>query len=328
VERQCVCYPKVKEHFSFLLMQCRLISQENNMKLPSKSLRERVSYTPIHRRPSLTLPCGGKVILWVIVNVENWQTEQPMPRVILPPPMGQPLLPDIPNWSWHEYGMRVGFWRYLKVMQERDIQPTLAINGSACDIYSEACEAALEAGWEFIGHGFVQRPMHLAKNEKKEISDTIQIIEKFAGKKPRGWESPGLTETNSTVDLLAELGVEYVANWVLDEQPVLVETQSEPLVALPYPVEMNDVVISAVQQQPSDEIYRRGKDQFDRLYMESDESVKVMSISLHPYLTGVPHRIKYLEQLLDYILQHEGVVSMTGEEILDWYKEQIALYAR
>jgi hypothetical protein len=94
------------------------------------------------------------------------------------------------------------------------------------------------------------------------------------------------------------------------------------VVSVPYTVEVNDVVISAVQQQPSDEILRRGRDQFDRLYQEGSTSAKVMAISIHPYLTGVPHRIKYLEALYDHILSHPGVVMWTGEQIMDWYRTQ------
>lgn len=286
------------------------------------SIRARVPYVPIHKRKGLHLPDGGKIILWVIVNVENWRPEEPMPRVVLPPPMGQPMLPDVPNWAWHEYGMRVGFWRYLEALKSRNLKATLALNGSACQIYPEACQAAHEAGWEFIGHGYVQMPMHKVNDEREVIDKTINAIRDLTGKPPRGWESPGLTETDQTIDLLAEAGIEYVANWVLDDQPVHVNTRSGNMTALPYPVEINDVVMSAVQMQPSDEIWRRGRDQFDRLYQESSDSVRVMSISIHPFLTGVPHRIKYLEQLLDYILGHEGVVPMTGEQMLEWYKTQ------
>ena len=96
-----------------------------------------------------------------------------------------------------------------------------------------------------------------------------------------------------------------------------------PIVSVPYTVEVNDVVISAVQQQPSDEILRRGRDQFDRLYLDGAKAPRVMAISIHPYLTGVPHRIKYLEMLYDYILGHDGVVMWTGAEILDWYRSQV-----
>lgn len=287
------------------------------------SVRARIPYTPIHKRPALRLPGDARIVVWTIVNVENWRPNKPMPRVVLPPPMGQPLLPDVPNWAWNEYGMRVGFWRIMEAIQSRGMKATFAVNGSACEVYPEACTAAHEAGWDFIGHGFVQTPMHTLDDESVAIADTIKAITKLTGKPPRGWESPGLTETDETVDLLAEAGIEYVADWVLDDQPVPIATRSGKIVSIPYTVEINDVVMSAVQLQPSDEILRRGRDQFDRLYLESAKTTRVMAISVHPFLTGVPHRIKYLEALYDYILGHEGVAIMTGSEILDWYRTQV-----
>jgi peptidoglycan/xylan/chitin deacetylase (PgdA/CDA1 family) len=216
--------------------------------------------------------------------------------------------------------MRVGFWRFLEVLGKRGLKATFAVNGSACSLYGEACRAALEAGWEFMGHGFVQRPMHRLEDQRAAIRDTVAAIKDFAGKPPRGWESPGLTETDETLDLLAEAGIEYVADWVMDEQPIPLETRHGTMVSIPYTVEINDVVISAVQQQASDEILRRGRDQFDRLYLDGATAPRVMAISIHPYLTGVPHRIKYLEMLYDHILGHDGVVLWTGAEILDWYR--------
>jgi allantoinase len=291
------------------------------------SVRSRVPYQPITRRPGLRLPGDARVAVWTIVNVENWNPQAPMPRAVLPPPMGQPLLPDIPNWAWHEYGMRVGFWRFLEALGSRGLKATFAVNGTACSVYREACIAARDAGWEFMGHGFVQKPMHKVDDQRAAIADTVKALADFTGAPPRGWESPGLTETDETLDLLAEAGIEYVADWVLDEQPVAVRTRTGSIVSVPYTVEINDVVISAVQQQPSDEILRRGRDHFDRLYLDGATTPRVMAISIHPYLTGVPHRIKYLEALYDHILGHDGVVLWTGAEILDWYRSQPAASA-
>ena len=287
-------------------------------------IRSRLPYSPITQRPPLRLPNGERVAVWTIVNVENWSPENPLPRTVLPPPMGQPLLPDIPNWAWHEYGMRVGFWRFLEVLGVRGLKASFAVNGSACRVYEPACRAAFEAGWDFIGHGFVQRPMHRVDDQRAVIADTIEAIRTLTGKAPRGWESPGLTETVETLDLLAEAGIEYVCDWCLDDQPVTMSTTAGPIVSVPYTVEVNDVILTAVQGHRSDEIYRRGVDQFDRLYLDGAKTPRVMAISIHPYLTGVPHRIKYLEMLYDYILGHAGVAMMTGSEILDWYKAQTA----
>ena len=287
------------------------------------SVRGRTPYLPIHKRPKLALPGNARVAVWTIVNVENWSPAGAMPRSVLPPPMGVPLLPDVPNWAWHEYGMRVGFWRFLETLGTRKLKASFAVNGTACELYPEACKAAHEAGWDFMGHGWVQKPMHKVEDQKGAIADTIRAIRDLTGKPPRGWESPGLTETDETLDLLAEAGIEYVADWVMDEQPLPLETAHGEIVSVPYTVEINDVVISAVQQQRSDEIFQRGRDQFDRLYIDGKTAPRVMAISIHPYLTGVPHRIKYLEMLYDHILGHDGVVMWTGAEILDWYRTQV-----
>jgi allantoinase len=286
------------------------------MKLP----KDRIAYSAIVDRPALKLPDGARLAVWTIVNVEEWSIERAMPRTVLPPPYGQPLLPDLPNWAWHEYGMRVGFWRFVEVLRKFGVKATLAINGSVCKSTPRVAAAALEAGWEFMGHGYIQRPMHHVEDQRAAIRQTIEEIKSFTGKAPRGWESPGLTETYDTIDWLAEAGIEYVADWVLDDQPCLIRTSSRAIVSLPYTVEMNDIAMMVLQNHPSEEWLRRGIDHFDRLYMEGETSARVMAISIHPYISGAPHRIGYLEKLYAYILQRPGVKLWTGEQILDWFK--------
>ncbi|MDX3907272.1 MAG: polysaccharide deacetylase family protein [Pigmentiphaga sp.] len=286
------------------------------------SVLARAPYQSIVRRPRLALPGDARVVLWNIVNVEVWEPTAAMPRAVLSPPMGAPMLPDVPNWAWHEYGMRVGFWRILDALRKRSMPASFALNGAAIRRYEEVCTAARDAGWEFMGHGLVQRPMHKVEDQPAAIRQTIDEIRRFTGKAPRGWESPGLTETDDTVDYLAECGIEYVADWVLDDQPVRLRSAKGPMTSIPYTVELNDVVISAVQQHPSDEMLRRGKAHFDRLYQDGADTPRIMAISVHPYLSGVPHRIGYLEQLYDHVLSHEGVLVWTGEQILDWFNAQ------
>ena len=284
--------------------------------------KDRVPYSAIIDRPSLVLPDGARMIIWTIVNVEEWDIERPMPRSVLSPPMGQPLMPDLPNWAWHEYGMRVGFWRLLDCLKRFDIPVTLAINGSVCATYPRVASAALEAGWEFIGHGFNQRPMHQIEDELEVINQTIEAIRSFTGRVPRGWESPGLTETFDTIDHLAAAGIEYVADWVLDDQPVDIATKDGSVLSIPYTVETNDITMIALQQHESREIFERTKAQFDQLYQESAEITRIMAISLHPYITGAPHRIGQLETFLSYLNDKPGVLMWTGEQILDWYRSQ------
>lgn len=286
------------------------------MKLP----RDRVPYSAIVDRPALTLPNGARMAIWTIVNVEDWGIERPMPRTVLPPPMGQPLLPDLPNWAWHEYGMRVGFWRLLECMRKFRITPTLAINGIVCRNYPRVAQAAKDEDWEFMGHGWLQAPMHKVEDPRAAIRDTVEAIRAFTGSPPKGWESPGLTETYETVDQLSEAGIEYVANWVLDDQPVYVDASPRRLVSVPYSLEINDIAMMVIQNHRAEELLRRGRDHFDRLYDDSAASMRVMAIAVHPYITGVPHRIRYLEELYQYILGKPGVVHWTGGQIADWYR--------
>ena len=288
--------------------------------------RERLNYNPTIERKKLLIDKTTKLIVWVIVNIEVWDPTTPQPRNVLPPPMNTPMLPDLPNWAWHEYGMRVGYWRFVNSLKSRKIIPTLALNGLVTDYYPQAVEEALKLNWELMGHGFIQRPMHKVENEYVDIKSTIEKLEKFSGKKIIGWESPGLTETDRTLDVLSENGINYVADWVIDDQPQdLIVSNGNRMLALPYTVEMNDVTISAVQNHRSNEIYKRGKSQFDQLYNESKETTKIMAISIHPYLTGVPHRIKYFNKLLDYIISKDKVIFMTGEEIHNWYCDEVKI---
>ncbi len=285
------------------------------------SFSDRVPYSAIVDRPPLKLPDGKRMAVWTIVNVEYWDSAGPMPRAVLPPPMGKPLVPDLANWSWHEYGMRVGFWRLFESLQRLGVTPTLALNGIVCETYPRIAQAALDAGWEFMGHGYVQGPMHGLDDQRDAIRRTIAAIRDFTGKAPRGWESPGLTETGETIDILAEEGIEYVADWVLDDQPCRIETRGGPVVSVPYSVETNDIPIFALQNNESDAMLKRTIDQFERLYAESKKITRVMAISVHPYLSGTPHRIGYLEKIYEHIMARPDVAIWTGEQILDWYLE-------
>ena len=200
----------------------------------------------------------------------------------------------------------------------------MAINGNVCTSYPRVASAGLDAGWEFMGHGFLQGPMHRLPDQRDAIWRAMDGIEAFCGKRPRSWESPGLTETEETLDLLRESGVEYVADWVMDDLPQEIDTPHGVITSIPYTVEVNDITVYALQQHDSDVFLTRGQRHFDRLYQEAQDNVRVMAISVHPYITGVPHRIAALEGLLDYIGGHEGVAWMTASEIGDWYRGQMA----
>lgn len=281
---------------------------------------ERITYSPINDRPRLVLPDGGRVAVWVIVNIEEWDINEAMPRTVLTPPAGGSPMPDIPNWAWHEYGNRVGFWRVLETLDALRIPATLAINGSAIEAYKPISEAALARNWEFIGHGYTQKNMQKVADEAEDIRKTTEAIRSFSGRAPRGWLGPGLTETWNTPDLLKEQGYEYVCDWVLDDQPVSLQTRSGPIVSVPYTQECNDVAMMLIQHHPAREYRDRAIDQFNQLANDARESARVMALVIHPYIMGAPHRARYFREALEHIAASPAATFMTGEKILDWYK--------
>jgi peptidoglycan/xylan/chitin deacetylase (PgdA/CDA1 family) len=281
----------------------------------------RAAFSAIVDRPPLALPGSARLVFWPIVNLEVWDIARAMARQVLPAPTGQVLLPDVPNWSWHEYGMRVGVWRFFEAFASRGITPTLSINARVCEDYARVAEEARRLGWEFMGHAWDQMPIHRCADQAEMIARSIDTLRRFTGAPPVGWLGPGLTQTLETPDLLAAAGIRYIGDWVYDDEPSVITTAHGPLATLPYTVELNDIPMMLVQHHEGEHLLRRARDQFDRLYEEGARRAKIMSLAIHPYISGQPHRIKYLEAVLDYARGHEGVVFWTGAQILDWFAQ-------
>ena len=280
---------------------------------------DRIAYSAIGERVPLQLPDGARMVMWVVVNVEEWDPREPMPRTVITPPAGGSPLPDVPNWAWHEYGNRVGFWRLVEVFDEFAIPAVLAINGAALAAYPPIVHAAVEREWELIGHGFTQRSMQKVKDERGDIRKTREVIREAIGAAPRGWLGPGLTETWETPDILAEEGYDYVADWVLDDQPVWLKTRGKPILSVPYTQECNDVAMMLIQHHKASEYADRALDQFEQIYADSARSARVMALVVHPYIMGAPHRLKYFRRVIDVIRNKSDVKFWTGAQIADWY---------
>ena len=117
---------------------------------------------------------------------------------------------------------------------------------------------------------------------------------------------------------MAEAGLIYHTDWMHDDQPVPIRVKSGKLISVSYSVELNDHFIFT-NHYDGDYFLQTCKDQFDQLYEEGKESGRVICIPLHSFLIGQPHRIRYLEDSLGYIMAMQGVWVATGSEITDWY---------
>lgn len=282
----------------------------------------RVPFRMANDRPALPGPDGRNLIVQVVVNVENWRFDQPMPRKLITAPHGADAVPDVPNFSWAEYGMRVGMPRLFRVLGDRGLAVGCTINAGVIDTYPRLAEAILNAGWEFIGHGLHQKALTGEASEGALIEQALEILRNFTGRPVQGWLGPGLRETNETPDILKACGLRYVSDWVLDDVPNWMVTRHGPLIAMPYSLEINDSPLYAIQAQPSDEMLDRTRRTVAVLAREAQESggARVLTVALHPHLVGVAHRIDALAELLDLLIARDDTVFMTGAQIADWYE--------
>ena len=224
------------------------------MKLP----RERTAYSAIVDRAPLKLPGKARLVVWPIVNLEVWEITRPMPRQVLPAPSGVGVVPDFPNWAWHEYGMRVGFWRLKAALYCHGITPTLSINAAVTLEYPRVAEAAKEAGWEFMGHSFVQMPIHQLDDQKAVIAKSLDTLEAFVGRlavrpalapRPHRDLRDARSPRRGRGGVYRRLGLRRSAREARD--------RARPAVALPYTVEQNDIPMMIVQHHRADELYSR-----------------------------------------------------------------------
>ncbi len=282
----------------------------------------RVPYRMASDRKRLAPPQSGKpLIVHIVVNVENWPFDQPMPRKLLPGPHGNDKIPDVPNYSWVEYGMRTGFPRILRALKDRGLPASTTINASVIDAYPRVAEAMLEAGWEFMGHGWTQKALQSEPDEVATIERCLARIHAFTGKKVRGWLGAGLSETFDTPDHLKAHGVDYVCDWVIDDLPDWMTTKHGPMIAMPYSLDLNDGPLWAGWGMHSDVQYERTLWTLETFESELRQNCRVMVLPLHPHLVGVPHRMNWFVKILDLLLARSDTVFLNGGQIADWYAE-------
>jgi peptidoglycan/xylan/chitin deacetylase (PgdA/CDA1 family) len=283
---------------------------------------DRFDYSPIVDRPPLKWPNGARVALWVIPNIEHFlfdRTSTPITHATTG------LIPDVLNYAWRDYGVRVGIWRLMEIMARFGIKGTVALNSDVCDYYPRIIEEGRKLGWEWMGHGTNNSTLINRQSEDEEralIKHVVTRIAQATGTAPRGWLGPALSESHRTLDILAENGIDYVGDWTNDDQPYAMRVKTGVMYSIPYSVEINDIPAFLDLKQSPEGFARMICDQFDVLYQDGARTGRVMSICLHPFLIGHPHRAKHFVKALEHITSHAGVWLATGSQIIDHYKDQ------
>jgi allantoinase len=271
------------------------------------------------RRP-LPPPDGRPLIVHNVVNVEYWPFDSPVPRQVLTTPHGKSPVPDIPNYCWVEYGLRCGMPRLLSLYTARTLPVSVNLNAAVIDHYPSLVAAMRGAGWEFTAHGYQQKLLNAETDEARTIRDTLDKIEGFTGRRPRGWMSPGFAQTFDTLDHLAAEGIEYNLDWVLDDLPCWMTTRHGPIICMPYCLELNDSLVYTVERQSSPEVWQRFNDTIATFEPELAQQPRVLTLAVHPHQIAVPHRIGYLARILDVLGGRPDTIFMTASQIADWYR--------
>lgn len=264
----------------------------------------RFDYQAINRRKPYRWPNGAGLAVYLGFNIEHFAFGEGMGATIGP---ASPQ-PDVLNYSWREYGNRVGSWRCLELFDSLGLPAAALINTALYDHCPELVAACVARGDELVGHGHSNAERQAAMTEANEGSLLVQCRTRMqleSGQAPAGWLSPWISESLQTPDLLAESGYGYTLNWCHDDQPLPMRTRSgQALWAVPYPQELNDIPMIIARQMDGKDFAQMIIDQLDEMLEQSQASSSaplVMGIALHPYIVGQPYRLRHLRRALQHV---------------------------
>ncbi len=287
-------------------------------------------WVPISKRQPLKWPNGKRLALIITINCEYWDLLKDSSKPYYaggPPTIPDPLpgnVADYPNFTWREYGLRVGCWRMFDLFDAAGVPLSVTFNAKTALERGEIIERVKAQNWELVAHNYEQGellPQYMfdPEGEKAVIHETLKVYEKVVGRKAGGWLSSSLRSTPHTPEVLAEAGLKFLCDYMNDDQPYLIHTAHGPLVNVPYSVEINDFTFFHRRAMSSEDALLMLKSQFNELYAESAKTGKMMNIGLHPHVSGHPHRMQFFRDFLSYVKQFGDVWFAKREEVADWY---------
>lgn len=293
-----------------------------------------VGYTysaAISRRP-IRWPKGQNIAVIITVNLEHWtphliegRIQYPAGPNIIPMPIPQGV-PDFVNYTWREYGQRVGIWRIMDVLDKHGVRASATLNSDLVKKCPEIISEAKKRDWEFLAHSDVEGHMLInhanePEAERELIRKTARGYEEAVGSRPLGWLSPAVAPTFNTLGILADEGFRFFCDFINDDQPYPLRAKGKMLVSIPYSVEINDYMLFIRQSLGREGVFSTVKEFFDVLYDEGSKSAKIMNIGLHPHVIGQPHRIGTLNRMIEYMKGKPNVWFPKRIEIADWYEK-------
>lgn len=290
-------------------------------------------FVPLPHRKPLRWPNGKSVAVILTTNLEYWDQVRDDPAPFYPggPGIVGGTIPgnvyDNPNWTWREYGQRVGVWRMFDIFDEAGVPSSCTMNAKMGLERRPIIDAVVERGWEIVPHNFVQTDLLTdyffdKEKEREVIRETLRVYTETTGRQPKGWLSSSLRTTLNTIDIIAEEGLIFVTDLLNDDQPYLVQTTSgRPIVSVSYTSEVNDFTVFMRQGLDVDGAFRVFKEQLDWLRTEANatQSGRMMNVGLHPHVIGQPFRARALRDFVNYAKGFDDIWFATREEIAEWY---------
>lgn len=289
-------------------------------------------YVALPDRKPLRWPNGARIAVMFTINIEYWELTREGPEPLYPggpatiPHVLPGNVPDTANWTWREYGQRVGVWRVIDVFDRAGVPSTCTMNAMTGIERGRIIDAVNERGWEIVAHNYSQNDIlssyaHDPAAERDVIQRTLDAYQNAVGRPAKGWLSSSLRSTHETPHILKELGLDFLACYLNDDQPYMLDTRHGPLVAIPYSNDINDFHVFSRGGMTTQTAFEMFKEQFDQLYLESAETGKIMNLGLHPHVIGQAYAIRALRDFVDYVKDKEGVWFAKREEIADWYSK-------
>jgi peptidoglycan/xylan/chitin deacetylase (PgdA/CDA1 family) len=249
------------------------------------------------------------------------------PKGVKPPGGLERPFPDYWNYTLRDYGNRVGFARVFRALETRGLKASVAMSSRLAERYPHVLQEVGRLGFELVAHGIDMNHIHASgvspEIEREWVVRSLSTLRRLSGQQVRGWYSPAYSQTHNTLDLVAAEGCDYVCDWVNDDMPYRLETKAGPIHAMPYAYEISDLQIFHFYKYKPAQFVEQVMDHFDLLYSEATTSGgRIVALSLRPWISGVPHRVAAIEEVLDRMLRHGGVWPATGSEILARWKAQ------
>jgi peptidoglycan/xylan/chitin deacetylase (PgdA/CDA1 family) len=287
---------------------------------------DRYDWSLLVKRKPVEWPHAARIALWVVPALEFFPLDTPVKPFKAPGGMVTPY-PDLRHYTLRDYGNRVGIFRVMKALDALGIKASVAVNSKVAQRYPFLIDEINRRKWEIIAHGVDMATLHYGgldeAAEAAQVKEALGVLREAAAGPVRGWLSPAKSQSPATPDLVAAEGIEYMCDWINDDMPYPFHTSSGDIVAMPHQYWISDSTIMFFYKQSGGDFCDQVKDQLDFLIAEAATGGgRIMALTIHPWMSGQPHRIKFLEQALAYIMDQPGIWTATGSEIMDAWKAQ------